>query len=136
MKKILIAVLLVAVFSLAFAAPVFAGGNGAIVGEYDTGGPLGVISYVGNPAGYHLWFTCNTDVTTTLTDGSSFTYEAGHSYHNIYKFKVKDTDKWGYHDPANPPANAPYNIVNPDGDPVYLKIIDITADGKVFPVFP
>lgn len=117
MKKIAITVFLVLACTLAFAIPAFAGNgnNGAVVGEAeDPNYPqLGVIRYVGNHAGYHFWFTVSEDLGP---------YEAGKSYHNVYKFEVKNPNKWM--GPTTVPNRAPYNIVATPGQTAYYKIIE------------
>jgi hypothetical protein len=127
MRKVIIAVLLVVVFTLAFAGPVIAGGNGAFRGEAaDPKYPqLGTITYLSNKAGYHFWFTVSADLGV---------YEAGHSYHNVYKLKVDDPSEWaGPIDVGGNPERPPYNQVGHEGEQVYYKIFDTTTDTQIVP---
>lgn len=83
---------------------------------------LGMIKYLGNPAGYHFWFT------PTKNIGH---YIAGHSYHNIYKISVEDPSEWC--GPVNIPDRPPYNQVGHTGKNAYYKIWDITAEMWICP---
>ncbi|MFC2162298.1 hypothetical protein ACFLRF_01335 [Candidatus Altiarchaeota archaeon] len=98
--------------------------NGAVKGvAADPNYPqLGDITYLANKPGYHFWFTMEADLGR---------YEAGHSYHNVYKFDVKDTSEWC--GPVTIPNRAPYNLVGPVGASVYYKIWDVTEDVMVCP---
>ena len=121
-KKISISILISAILLVMVASTVFAGGN--FRGEdVDSEAPaLGVIKYLGNPAGYHFWFTANADLGP---------YLAGHSYHNVYKIKPKDLSEWC--GPALVPNREPYSEVGFTGESVYYKIWDTTTDTLVCP---
>ena len=130
MKKVFfiglaIALLLVMVMPMVAAAG--GNGNGAFRGEAEDAlyPELGVIKYLSNKAGYHFWFTVSADLGV---------YEAGHSYHNVYKVKVDDPSEWAGPIPVggNPPR-APYNEVGHEGEMVYYKIIDTTTDTQIVP---
>ena len=120
-KKISISILISAILLVMVASTVFAGGN--FRGEdVDSEAPaLGVIKYLGNPAGYHFWFTANADLGP---------YLAGHSYHNVYKIKEGDKSEWC--GPVNIPDRPPYNEVGHTGSAFY-KIWDTTTDTLVCP---
>ena len=82
---------------------------------------LGTIKYLGNPAGYHFWFT------PIETRGR---YIEGHTYHNVYKFDLKDTTEW-CGSSTIVPDREPYNLVATPGIEVYYKIYDVTMDAYV-----
>ena len=81
---------------------------------------FGEIKYLGNPSGYHFWFTMEEDLGW---------YEEGHSYHNVYKFKPKNEPEWC--GPVTIPDREPYNLVGPVGAEVWYKIYDVTMDEYV-----
>jgi hypothetical protein len=85
---------------------------------------LGLIEYLSNPAGYHFWFTVSEDLAW---------YEAGHSYHNVYKLKVDDPDEWCGTVTVGGGGRAPYNLVGHQGETAYFKIFDTTTDTQVCP---
>jgi hypothetical protein len=107
-------------FGYAFAGgPGDGGNNGAIHGsDYDPSYPgLGEIEYLFNKPGYHFWFTPTENIGP---------YTAGHSYHNVYKYDVKDASDWC--GPVNIPPRPPYNAGGTDGGTAYYKIWDVTAE--------
>jgi len=125
--SILFALVLVVSLGLVMATPVAADGNGAYRGEAaDSLYPaLGVIKYLSNPSGYHFWFTVSANLGP---------YQAGHSYHNVYKVKVDDPSEWaGPIAVGGNPPRAPYNQVGHTGEWVYYKIFDTTTDTQVVP---
>ncbi len=128
MKKILFSVLLVLVLVLVMVSPVMAAppeGKGASRGEAvdPNYSELGMIKYLGNPAGYHFWFTMSADLAH---------YEMGHSYHNVYQLTVDDPDEWS--GVAIIPDREPYNLVgHPVGTQVYYKIFDTATGTQIYP---
>lgn len=127
MRKIVkVTVATIAVTSLTtmgVAGPVAAkpgNGNGNIAGTaMDAHSPgLGEITYLFNNAGYHFWFTA--------TDNVGLYYEAGDSYHNVYKYAVDDPEKWC--GTVTIPDRAPYNAGGTAGTAVYYKIWNVTDD--------
>jgi len=120
-KKLFIGMLFSAILLVMVVTSVFAGGT--VRGEdYDQGAlSLGEIKYLGNPTGYHFWFTPTANISV---------YEEGHSYHNVYKFKAGDPSEWCQ---ATIPNRAPYNLVGAPGTLVYYKIWDTTTDTLVCP---
>lgn len=122
-------VALTSLTTLGMAGPVAAkpgNGNGNIAGtQVDALAPaLGGITYLFNNAGYHFWFTATADVGEY--------YEAGDSYHNVYKYAVDDPENWcglGTYDEAltsTIPNRAPYNLGGTAGTEVYYKIWNVT----------
>ena len=81
---------------------------------------LGLIKYLGTPSGYHFWFT----LTASIPYNSN--YDVGHTYHNIYKFNVKDTSYWCPRQ-TTVPDRKPYNIVAEPGTKAWYKIYDLTT---------
>jgi len=119
MKRTFILALAVVMLIGLTSAVAYAGGNGALKGTaYDPNCPeLGEITYLGNHAGYHFWFTVTADVGP---------YVEGHSYHNIYKFQVDDPENWQeFTTNADRP---PYNLVVEPGTTLYYKVWDVTAE--------
>lgn len=84
---------------------------------------LGEITYLGNPSGYHFWFT---------PEESHFWYTANHNYHNVYKFEVDNPEEWC--GTVLVPDREPYNLVGHTDSVVYYKIIDLTT-GEVCPSY-
>ena len=97
-------------------------GNGAVRGEAeDSGNPgLGTITYVFNNAGYHFWFTPTENVSI---------YQAGHSYHNIYKYDAGGQSAWC--GPVSIPDTPPYNAGGTAGGKAYYRVLDLTTGQKV-----
>lgn len=86
---------------------------------------LGEISYLFNPAGFHLWFTPNADIGP---------YVAGDSYHNVYKYSVDDPTEWCIVPVL--PDRLPYNAGGTAGQMVYYQIWNTTTDMLVVPPCP
>ena len=124
-KKLFISMLFSAILLVLVVSSVFAGGTYRGVADDPNVSALGPIKYLGNPAGYHFWFTPSADLGR---------YEAGHSYHNVYKLKVSDPSEWcGPNTVGGNPKRAPYNQVGHTGKTVYYKIWDTTTDTLVCP---
>ncbi len=119
MKKFLIGLVFACLLLLTVSSPVQAK---TVSGEANDPNALwlGTIKYLGNPAGYHFWFT--------PTETRAW-YTIGHTYHNVYKFDLKDTTEWC--GPATVPDREPYNLVATPGTQVYYKIYDVTMDAYV-----
>jgi hypothetical protein len=100
---------------LALAVPALAGG--AIKGTAaDPIAPqLGDIDYLFNGPGYHFWFTATADLGP---------YDAGDSYHNVYKYSLKDPTDWC--GPVDIPDRPPYNAGGTVGQTAYYKIWNVT----------
>ncbi len=120
MKKFLIGLVFVCLLLLTVSSPAQAK---TVSGEASDSNALwlGTVKYLGNPAGYHFWFT------PTETRGC---YIEGHTYHNVYKFDLKDTTEW-CGSSATVPDRGPYNLVATPGTEVYYKIYDVTMDAYV-----
>lgn len=101
-------------------APGHAGDTGTVQGEAaDANAPgLGTIKYLFNKAGYHFWFTATADVGAY--------YEAGNSYHNVYKYVVDDPENWCAE--VNIPPRPPYNAGGTDGGTAFYKIWNVTTE--------
>ena len=121
-KKLFISMLFSAILLVLVVSSVFAGGTFRGEASDPSYPQLGPIKYLGNPAGYHFWFTANDDLGR---------YLAGHSYHNVYKIEVGDTSEWC--GPVNVPNRPPYNQVGFTGEYAYYKIWDVTTDTLVCP---
>jgi hypothetical protein len=85
---------------------------------------FGSMEYLSNPAGYHFWFTMS---------GDHAPYEAGHSYHNVYKLKVDDPSEWCGTVTVGSSNRHPYDLVGHQGETAYYKIWDTTTDTLVCP---
>lgn len=123
-KRMLIAIVVILGLAM-MVSPIWAKGGGGTnrgVASDPNAEWLGPVKYLGNPAGYHFWFT------PTASLGS---YEAGHSYHNVYKLQVDDESEWCYGGPA--PNRPPYNRTGHTGQMVYYKIFDTTTGDLVRP---
>jgi len=121
MKKFLIGLVFACLLLLTVSSPVQAE---TVSGEAEDLNALwlGTIKYLGNPAGYHFWFT------PTETRGN---YIEGHTYHNVYKFNEKDTTEGEWCGPTTVPNREPYNLVATPGTKAYYKIYDVTMDAYV-----
>ena len=124
MKKRVLIALVVVLALAATASLVWAGGGGTSRGVASDPNALwlGPVKYLGNPAGYHFWFT---------PTETHYWYEAGHKYHNVYKLTVDDPGEWCFIGPV--PDRPPYNLTGHAGEMVYFKIIDTTADTQIAP---
>jgi hypothetical protein len=121
-KKLVISMLFSAVLLVLVVTSVFAGGTSRGIAEDPNVPALGPVKYLGNPAGYHFWFTVSADLSY---------YEAGHSYHNVYKLRVGDPSEWC--GTTKVPNREPYNLVGHTGKIVYYKVWDTTTDTLVCP---
>jgi len=89
--------------------------------DYDS--RLGVLDYLGNNGGFHLWFTVEED---TILAGNTL-YTLGNSYHNIYKYQVDDPSNW--EGPIDIPDLEPYNLDESQAlGPMYYKVWDVTNE--------
>lgn len=112
-------------------APDHAGTNedSGVIKDYQS--RLGVLDYLGNNSGFHLWFTVEEG--TLLANNSN--YEIGDSYHNIYKWadQIGEVDPTEWYGPINIPNREPYNLQGGFGDgqtsrEAYYKIWNVTTE--------
>ena len=138
MRKTLTVTAMVVALALSTVATALANNGKAPGHENDTGAVRvddyssrltgsGTLDFLGNRAGFQLWFTAEKDAVLTTNPN----YTEGHSYHNVYKW----TDHIGDVDPGewcgaaiSIPDREPYNLGGMAGArDAYYKIWDVTA---------
>ena len=105
--------------------------NGAVrVDDFDS--RLGTITFLGNSAGFHLWFTVEAG---DLLAGNP-NYATGDSYHNVYKWadrlEMVNPTEWCGGAAISIPDVEPYNLGGMDGSrAAYYKIWNVTTESWV-----